>query len=308
VTGASGFVGRHLVAALAERGYSVLASGRRGPPAGLPVTGWLSGDLLEPSFADELVRISRPTHVFHLAGLLGQGAPQRRLLLETHVLATAALLESLAGREPAAWLSLASSSAVYGNSEDQPLGEATPVRPITDYATSKVAEETVAAQFRLAAGVRCCVLRLFNLVGPGQSDTLLLSGIARQVAEQEHSADPVVRVGNCEPRRDYLDVRDAVRAMVDLADLCCTEPVVNIGSGRSRSVRECIDLLLGAAMKSVRIEVDPGLVRPRDIPEQCADVSLLRGLTSWSPTIDFEDSLADLLDYWRARVAQPASA
>ncbi|MGH2869847.1 MAG: NAD-dependent epimerase/dehydratase family protein [Solirubrobacteraceae bacterium] len=304
VTGAGGFMGRHLVASLQSRGYEVFGSGRGPQPAELVLHGWMHGDLRDDGFAADLVRATRPTHVFHLAGVFGRTAADRRVLFDTHVLGTADLLDAVVAESLTTWVCVSSSSAVYGPRETQPIPETGAVRPLNDYGVSKAAEELVAARFRLSEGLTCCALRLFNLVGPGLSDALVISALARQVATQELGGHGVVYVGNLEPRRDFLDVRDAVRAIVDLADLRCGEPLVNIGSGRSRSVRHCLDLLLAGARRTLSYEIDPGRVRRHEIPDQRADVSLLTRLTRWSPTIELSASLGDLLAHWRDRVSR----
>jgi GDP-4-dehydro-6-deoxy-D-mannose reductase len=303
VTGASGFLGRQLVATLVERGWFVCGSSRRPRPESIQVHQWVSGDLLTPGFADRLVRRSRPTNVFHLAGTLGQRSGQLPQLIEIHVLGTAALLEAVATQQPGAWVAVASSSAVYGGGESQPIPETARMMPLTDYASSKAAAEMVVTQVRLATGLTSCILRLFNLVGPGQSETLLLPSLARQVAEQELGGPGVLKVGNLEPKRDYLDARDASRAIAELASARCVDPVVNIGSGRSWSVQNCLDTLLGLSTRGLSTEIDPNLVRSVDVREQRADVSLLQRITKWHPTIELTTSISDLLDEWRARIS-----
>ncbi|HEY8694207.1 MAG TPA: NAD-dependent epimerase/dehydratase family protein, partial [Chloroflexota bacterium] len=286
VTGAAGFWGRQLVATLVDLGWPVCGSSRRPKPESVQAEQWVQGDLLAPGFADRLVRGSRPTHVFHVAGTLGHGTTQLRDLVETHVLGTAALLEAVVTLEPTAWVAVASSSAVYGQAASQPIAETARMRPLTDYASSKAAVEMVTTQVRLSTGLTSCILRPFNLVGPGQDDGLLMSGLARQVAEQESVGPGVLKVGNLEPRRDYLDVRDAARAVAELAKLRCDDEVVNIGSGQSWSVQSCIDILLGLSTRTFRVEVDPQRVRSVDVADQRADVSRLRRLTGWGPSIE----------------------
>jgi GDP-4-dehydro-6-deoxy-D-mannose reductase len=308
VTGAAGFVGRHLVTALAADGYAVVGSSRRPKPSAMAVESWIQGDLLDTGFAAELLRDARPSHIFHLAGGLGPAAADRRSLVELHVLGTAALLDAVISADPHPWVCIASSSAVYGEAASQPIPEWAPTRPLSDYAVSKAAMELVVSQFRLAAGLQCCVVRPFNLIGPGLTDRLFLSALARQVAAQEPQGSGVVYVGNLEPRRDFLDVRDAVRALTALADVRCMEPVVNIGSGASWTIGHCLDLLLAATDVPLRVVVDPHRVRSQEIAEQRADISLLSSLTGWTPTIELSTSIRDVLDHWRSRLAQGVRA
>lgn len=308
VTGAAGFLGSQVVAILAERGWFVCGSGRRIKPSKLQVDLWISGDLTTPGFAERLVAGCRPTHVFHLAGTLGQGVRERRELIDIHVLGTAALLEAVVAAEPTAWVAVSSSSAVYGRGETQPIPETARMMPLTDYASSKAALEMIVTQFRLAERLRSCILRPFNLVGPGQSGELLLSGLSRQVAEQESGGPGVLRVGNLASKRDYLDVRDAALAVEALARRGCEAPIVNIGSGRSWSGQSCVDILLGLSTRPFRVEVDSDLMGSVDIPEQRADISLLRRVTGWQPTIDLATSISDLLNEWRSRVSVGAPA
>ena len=309
MTGASGFVGTNVVVALAARGWAVVGSGRGAKPPALPVEAWLPGDLLASGVAHDVMREARPTHVIHAVGALGGGARDRRELFDAHALSTAALLEAVAVHRPDAWVAVAGSSAVYGRAPLQPIPESAPMAPLSDYATSKCAQELVAAQYR-GAGLSCSVARFFNLVGPGQSDVLLLSSLAHQAAEQEQDPDRVIllRVGNLEPRRDYLDVRDAARAVVALAEARCDAPAVNVGSGRSWSVSDCVDMLATALARPLRLTVDAVRKRALDIDDQRADLTLLRSLVDWSPEIDLLRSVSDLLDHWRSRVAQGVRA
>ena len=292
VTGASGFVGAHVCRALAAAGAEVqaLERGRLGDAG---------------SLAEHLTRL-RPTHLVHLAGLRGDAPGGWPAHQEANVLPTAWLLEAAVMSRCDPMVLIASSSAVYGAApaHDQPLREDQPPRPLTPYGVSHVAKEMLALQAHLAHRLRTVRVRMFNLVGPGQPETLLASSLARQVAAGERQGGTIViRVGNVFPRRDYLDVRDAARAYVLLAGAAVPGEVYNVCSGRSASVQECVDLLAAAAGQPFRVDVDPARVRSVEILEQRGDAGRLRELTGWTPEIPLGSSLRDLLEEWRAREA-----
>ncbi|HEY8598355.1 MAG TPA: GDP-mannose 4,6-dehydratase, partial [Thermomicrobiales bacterium] len=171
---------------------------------------------------------------------------------------------------------------------------------------SKIAQDYLGLQYFLSYGLPVVRVRAFNHIGPGQSDRFAISAFARQIAEIEAGQRaPVVCVGNLEARRDFLDVRDVVRAY-SLA-LTRGEPgaVYNIGSGTAVRIGEALELLLGLSTAAIAVETDPERLRPSDVPIVVADNTRLRTATGWSPEISFEVSLGGVLDWWRAEVGAP---
>ncbi len=263
------------------------------------------GDLRSGPFLLGVLRETRPTHVIHLAGVLPGAGHDAVTLYEENVLNTVRLLEGIRVSAADIKVLVASSSAVYGDTrpEENPLSEDRPFRPITEYGVSKAAQEIAVLQQHLAHGLRAVRLRTFNLVGQGQSSQLLLPALAHQIARAEHEPGPiVVHAGNLDSRRDFVDVRDAVRAYVGLAERGAPGEVYNVCGGRGRSARECVDLFARLVNRPIRVECDEALVRRVEIADQVGDATRLRETTGWRPEIPFEESLRDVLNEWRERV------
>ena len=298
VTGARGFVGRHVVRALADRGARVTGTSRHGPDSGhgtaVPT---VRGDLADPDFVRALVDDVRPDIVIHLAaatrpdgtddGFGGFGDTLR---------STSHLVSALSARSPGSRLIVLSSSAVYGRPVSLPVDERAAVRPVNPYGVSKAAQELVALRARWAGELEVGVLRAFNLVGPGLPRHLLLGDVARQLAQVTAGHGAVVEVGNLEPRRDYVDVRDAVDALIAVAGSAEPPTLANIASGRSWSVSEVVHRLVDLSGRRVEVRQAPGRQRAVDIPEQTGDAGLLRAATGWAPRFDLDRSLRDMLE------------
>jgi GDP-4-dehydro-6-deoxy-D-mannose reductase len=306
VTGAGGFVGGHLVRLLVEHRiptWALVRGGGRTSEAAAQLTP-CRGDLLDEGFAKELVRESAPTHVFHLAARMPYAPSSAEEMFAANVIGTANLLAALSGSGFDPWVMVASSSAVYGTApRPGRITEATEFSPVSLYACSKIAQEMVALRFSLAERLRVLRVRTFNLVGPGQHRGLVTADLAWQVAECEARSANAVRVGNTTPRRDWVDVRDAVQAYWLLAQTGLAGRVVNVASGSSRSVRDCVEIL--SALARVPLQVEEGDGRSRgeeEIAEQVGDNARLRDSTGWSPSYTLEESLRDLLEDCRRRV------
>lgn len=303
VTGACGFVGRHLIAHLGSLRAEVIGIdiASRSLPGG---TTLVNGDVAETALVSAVLAATRPTHVFHLAGVLAAPGADAWRLFESNVRGTVGLLEALKDR-PCRVL-LASSGAVYGRQPAGLISEDAAVRPITAYGASKAGQEMVAMHYAQTYGLPIVTARTFNLLGPGQSSLLMASSVARQIAEVEIGRRARVQVGDLHPCRDYVDVRDAVRAYVSLID--AEADVYNVCSGRPTSCRSIVDRLSETSTAAVQIEVEASRVRPFEVRDQVGDSSRLRRATGWTPEIPTRDSLRDLLEWWRVEVARERNA
>jgi GDP-4-dehydro-6-deoxy-D-mannose reductase len=173
---------------------------------------------------------------------------------------------------------------------------------VSPYAVSKVAQESIALEFR-AAGMRILRTRTFPHTGPGRGEAFAESSFARQIAEIEAGLKPpVIEVGNLEAIRDYADARDVVRAYADLLEKGQDGDVYNVCSGRGISIRGLLDLLLSKATVEVEVRVDSARLRPSDIPALVGDNRKLRADTGWAPRLTLDQTLGDLLGAWRANV------
>jgi GDP-4-dehydro-6-deoxy-D-mannose reductase len=249
----------------------------------------------------------RPHYVFHLAAQSNVQVafkdPEATLM--TNVVGQLHLLNALREYVPEARILIVCSSEEYGlvRPEDIPIDEDTPFKPTNPYAVSKVAQDALATQHFIAWGQRTIRVRPFNHIGPGQSELFVTAAFARQVAMIESGEqEPVIRVGNLEAERDFTDVRDMARAY-HLAVLH-GEPgeVYNIGSGRGYRMQWVLDTLVAMSNVEVEVRQDPARMRPSDIPRLVCDPTKFQTLTGWQPQIPIEQTLSDILDYWRGRV------
>jgi len=201
-------------------------------------------------------------------------------------------------------IQVAGSSEEYGlvNSDEVPMKESNPLRPLSPYAVSKVAQDLLGWQYFKSYGLRVVRTRGFNHTGPRRGEVFICSNFAKQIAEVEKKKrSPVLYVGNLEAKRDFTDVRDMVRAYWLCLEKGEEGEVYNIGTGKTYSIREILDLLVSMSRVQVKVEVDPSRLRPSDVPVLLSDSSKFRELTGWEPRIPLEESLHDLLTYWRER-------
>jgi GDP-4-dehydro-6-deoxy-D-mannose reductase len=310
ITGIAGFVGRHLAHFLAETTDSqVWGVARATETASLPASvRLLHGDLSDLNTVAEMLCRVEPDVVFHLAAQAAVPVSWRDPwgTLETNIRLQVNLLQALAdGRWPTRTL-VVGSEAEYGavRPEDNPIDEDTPLRPVSPYAVSKVAQDMLGLQYFLSHNVQTVRVRPFPHIGPGQRTGFSSADFAFQLAEIEAGRrEPVVRVGNLDVLRDFSDVRDVVRAYWLIIQHGTPGEVYNIGSGEARSVRSVLDGLVALSRVPIRVEIDPARFRPADVPLSVCDASRLRAATDWTPTIPFEKTLNDILDHWRSHAS-----
>jgi GDP-4-dehydro-6-deoxy-D-mannose reductase len=314
VTGATGFVGGHLCPLLARQpGWSVAGVARRpAPPATGPVR-YHQLDLLDAAATARLLAATRPDAIVHLAAQASVSASLRApgATLTTNIHGQLALLEGCraAGLDPL--ILIAGSGEEYGESarHHAPLTEEHPLRPVSPYAVSKVAQALLGWQYHYAHGLRVVRLRLFNQIGPGQAPDFAIPGFARQIARIEAGQqEPVLSVGNLAARRDFLDVRDVARAYLLAIQRARPGAVYNIGSGQAHAVRDVLDQLLARTTVPIEVRPDPARYRAVDLPLLLADAGRFRVATGWRPTIPLATTAADILAEWRQRVRAEADA
>jgi GDP-4-dehydro-6-deoxy-D-mannose reductase len=296
VTGADGFVGRHLVAWLQEAGDDVVETDRH---HGL--------DILEPEALRAFVVGVGPEVVYHLAGQADVGGSWSNPVETFRVNAEGTMNVLLAAVAADVSRVVAVSSAdVYGRvGEDElPIAEDAELRPVSPYGASKAAADLIALQAHLGHGLGVVRVRPFNHLGPGQSDRFVASALASRIARNERGGTEDVPVGNLTPRRDFTDVRDVVRAYRLVAERGEAGVAYNVCSGRDVAVQDLADRLVAMADRPMRLVPDPELARPVDTPVLRGDPTRLQAATGWSPSVPLEQTLADVLDAWRKRVRE----
>ena len=306
ITGANGFVGRHLIRLL-----ETLAP----PPE---ITAWVWDGDPAPAAASTSVRVdlrraadvaaalekAAPEVVYHLAAAASVAASWREpaLAFDVNLRGTATPPPPPSAAEPPPLVVVATSGEVYGPTDPAHRArEDDPLRPLSPYAFSKAGQDQLAASCRRPPVVR---LRPFAHTGPGQPDRFALPSFARQIAAAEAGLqEPRIAVGNLDAVRDVADVRDVVRAYPAVATLDHAGRAYNVATGRGHRIGDLLELLCGLARCRVEVVRDPALDRPADVPRLVGDAARLTAATGWEPRTPLATTLADLLEWWRRRLA-----
>ena len=264
------------------------------------------GDLNDLPSLIRTIDISKPDYVFHLAA---QSYPMTSFYapletLQTNIIGTANLLESIksSGLQPV--IHVCASSEVFGRvaKEHLPIKETAPFHPASPYAISKVGTDLIGRFYGEAYGMKIMTTRMFTHTGPRRGDVFAESSFAKQIALIEAGVNqPTIKVGNLDSMRTWSDVRDAVKAYHMLVTINPTPgEFYNIGGTYSCTVRDMLNYLISlSTVKDIKIEIDPERLRPIDADLQVPDTSKFKAHTGWQPEIKFEKTMLDLLNYWR---------
>lgn len=309
VTGISGFVGRHLAGELSRAGYEVHGADIVASARPLDdVVAVHTVDILDGGAVTALMGDLHPDVVVHLAGAasVARSFADPVATWRLNVDGTLTVLEAVRGAHPDARVLVITSSEVYGlvDRSQLPVTEETPLRPHSPYGASKAAVDLMVRQYHDGFGLHVVRARPFNHLGPGQDERFLVPSVARQIALGEREGRDVieVKVGNTATRRDFLDVRDVVRAY--LLILQSGDPGVPyvVASGRSISVQEVLDLIARHSSAHVRFTSDETRRREGEQPDLYGSAERLTADTGWRPEHHLMSTLRDTLDYWRARI------
>ncbi len=314
ITGITGFAGRYLAELLVERVPEATLWGlvrwdseaeALGPIA--PLVRFVEGDLTDAPSILRALRAARPDVVLHLAAAstVSSSWVTPSEVLQVNAIGQVHLLEGLRTLDQNPRIVIASSGEVYGAVPEDalPITEDAPLAPVSPYGVAKAAQDLLAAQYATAYAMDIVRLRLFNHTGPRRPSRFVASSFARQIAEIEAGMRPPrIEVGNLDVVRDLSDVRDVVRAYWRAATSGKTGSVYNVCSGRGVTIRQVLDILLASTDATVEVRVDPGRLRTADIPALVGDSSRFRQATGWEPVIPLEQTLLDLLEWWRREV------
>lgn len=300
ITGSAGFIGNHLAKELEDNGYETVRSDLKS------AENTVSMDITDPAMVLKVLEEYRPDLIINMAGQANVGLSWKKpqLTVQLNTIGLINILEAAKTVNPSMRVIAVGSSDEYGSLEERgaDVTEDTPVKPITPYAISKQAQELFAKLYNRAYGMDVCMIRLFNLGGPGQPKGYMISDFASGIAEAEAGKKEYISVGNLESARDFTHVKDAVRAVRMIAENGHTGEVYNIASGTTHTAREVLDKLKSMADKEIRVVQDPARMRPSDTPVVCGNHDKLTDHTGWSTEYTLNEILEDTLNYWREQV------
>ncbi len=298
---------------LAANGVLDVIEGRYSAGAGQPdaarigrVT-LLHCELTDAGAVEKLIGAVRPDRIFHLAAqsFVASSFDEPAATIRINVESQLNVLEAIRRHDTKIRMHVAGSSEEYGlvYPDEVPMKETNPLRPLSPYSVSKVTQDKLAYQYFKSYGLHLVVTRGFNHTGPRRGTHFSTSTFARQIALIEAGKhEPVIYHGDLTSKRDWTDVRDMVRAYWLALERGEPGEVYNVGRGRTWAVAEMLNMLLAQSTVKIRTQEDPARLRPSDVPILWADSSKFHQATGWEPRIPFDQTLRDLLDYWRERV------
>lgn len=265
----------------------------------------LECDLRDASSTRDIIERIRPDWIFHLAAQsfvpTSWNAPSESLV--TNVIGQLNIFEAVRKSGLNARIQIACSSEEYGmvHPDEVPIKESNPLRPLSPYGVSKVGQDMLGYQYFMSYGMEIVRTRGFNHTGPRRGPVFVCSDFAKQLVDIERgSRKPLMEVGNLDARRDFTDVRDMVRGYWLALEKGRSGEAYNICSGKSYSIREILDMLIGIIGIDVEVRTDRGRLRPSDVPLLEGDNSRFRQDTGWEPRYAIEQTLSDLIDFWRS--------
>ena len=313
ITGVTGFVGSHLAEYCLSLDQQVEVIGtcrwrsrRENIEHFEDAINLYECDLRDASSVKTLLADIQPERIFHLAAqsYVPSSWNSPGETITTNVIGQLNIFEAMRETNSTASIQIAGSSEEYGlvHPEEAPITEENPVRPLSPYAVAKVAQDMLAYQYFQSYGLKVVRTRAFNHTGPRRGDVFVTSNFAKQIAEIEAGQrPPVIHVGDLNPKRDFTDVRDIVRAYWLSLEHCSLGEVYNVASGKAYRIKEVLKILLDNSGQDIEVVEDPERLRPSDVPLLLGDNSRFCKATGWVPEIPFEQTAKDLLDYWRER-------
>ena len=312
ITGITGFAGSHLADYCLDRGdvdVHGMIRWRSRTENIEHLTGRINlheCDLRDAGSARDVIEDVNPDYIFHLAAQsfvpTSWRAPSESLT--TNVLGQLHVFEAVRKLGLKCRVQIACSSEEYGlvHENEIPIKEENQLRPLSPYAVSKVAQDLLGYQYYMSYQADIVRTRGFNHTGPRRGPVFVCSDFAKQIVDIENGRkEPVIHVGNLEAKRDFSDVRDVVKGYFLALEKGKPGEVYNICRGKSWRIQEILDMLLTYSKTDIKIEVDQSRLRPSDVPVLQGDCSKFKQDTGWEPEIPFEQTLEDIIDYWRNR-------
>lgn len=266
-------------------------------------------ELKDANSVSEIIAQIKPDYIFHLAAQsyvpTSWNSPSDTFI--NNIIGQLNLFEAVREFAPSAIIQIACSSEEYGlvYPDEVPITEESPLRPLSPYAVSKVAQDLMAYQYFQSYGLQTIRTRAFNHTGPRRGEVFVTSNFAKQISEiQLGLKEPIIYVGNLEAQRDFTDVRDVVRGYWLAVTKGKPGEVYQICSGRAWPIYRVLDFLIELSGVKVEVKQDPKRMRPSDVPLLLGSYEKLEKQTGWQPEIPLEQSLADLLGYWRDELVQ----
>ncbi len=313
ITGLSGFAGSHLAEYFLAEGKHELfgsikwRSDRQNIVHILNKVKLYECDIRDAFAMNSIIKEVKPDRIFHLAAqsyvLFSWRAPQETLT--TNIIGEVNLFEAVRLAKIDPLIHIAGSSEEYGMvyPEEVPIEETHALRPLSPYGVSKVAQDLLGYQYFKSYGLKIVRTRAFNHTGPRRGVVFATSNFAKQLVEIEKGKrEPTIHVGNLEAVRDFLDVRDVVRAYALALEKGRPGEVYNISSGKGVKIKDMLDRLIALSNADLKIEKDPERLRPSDVALLIGSPKKFQKETGWEPKIAFDQTLKDLLDYWREKI------
>ncbi len=312
ITGITGFVGSHLAEYLLSKNYEVYGTYRwrsrmENILAIKDKLNLYECDLKDATAVYNLIKEIQPDMIFHLAAQsyvpMSWSCPSETII--TNVVSQVNILEAVRNLKIDPLIHIAGSSEEYGlvYENEIPIKETNPLRPLSPYGVSKVAQDLLGYQYYKSYHLKIIRTRAFNHEGPRRGEVFVTSNFAKQIAEIEKGKrEPIIYVGNLQAVRDFTDVRDVVKAYYLALTKGKVGEVYNIASGKGYKIKEILDFYLEKSRVEVEVRVDEKRLRPSDVELLIGDATKIKEECGWQPEIPIEKTLEDLLNYWRERV------
>lgn len=304
VIGVAGFVGQFLVKEMLANNMEVYATKLPSQTYEDPNIHVYDLDVLDRRAVEELLFEIRPDYIFHLAAQSSVGVAWRNpgLTVDVNIKGSINLLDAIRTLYYKPRVLLIGSGEEYGHVKpgETPIKESNLLLPVNIYAATKACQNMIGNIYSRAYDMELMMVRSFNHIGPGQAPTFVVSDFCKQVVEIEKGMrEPIMKVGNLAAKRDFTDVRDVVKAYVKIIVNGKNGETYNVGSGNAHEIKEILDLVVSKSNVNISVEIDSNKLRPVDAPIIEADITKLRELTGWKPEIPIDQTIQEILYYWR---------